>query len=409
MDQHTADELQPPDWLNDQFFLEVIKKAQNDASITLCHGCKLRPGSNAGDHFGSVMFRTTVHYRSTRFHNERAISLIMKTTTKTEGYKMEVLKDNSLFDTEIKMYRDVLPAMCKALEDVGEHLEVPRLIYGAIKPHTIIILEDISPKGWQTGRELVDTFEEALFTVRNIAKFHAASFFLQQKSMDLSMIHANIYTKEFGGGLDIFFRGFDGFCDAVQTWDGCEKFAPKFKALKGGVKKKMQQVYAANPKGVGYNVLNHADLHWKNLLHKKTTNGRIKDSMLIDYQCCNWGSPAIDVLSLLDMVVDHETKRNYRKEVIYEYHQHFVGILNKLGFLGSIPSLADLHIELLRKGTLEVFHVVMFEQFKHIELTGTTLEDINSGHLENPGFGNEQYLKVVRAELPLLLYKGLLD
>lgn len=51
----------------------------------------------------------------------------------------------------------------------------------------------------------------------------------------------------------------------------------------------------------------------------------------------------------------------------------------------------------------------MFEQFKHIELTETTFEDISSGRLENPGFRNEQYLNVVRTELPLLMYKGLLD
>lgn len=170
--------------------------------------------------------------------------------------------------------------------------------------------------------------------------------------MDLSTIHAQIFTKEFGGGYEIFYKGFDEFCDAVQTWHGCDKFAPKFKALKGVIKKKLQQVFIANPKGVGYNVLNHGDLHWKNLLHKKTANGRIKDSMLIDYQCCNWGSPAVDVLGLLDMVVDHETKKNYRKEVIYEYYQHFVEVLNKLGFLGSVPTLTDLHIELLRNGML---------------------------------------------------------
>lgn len=126
MGQHSADELRAPDWLNDQFFLEVIRKAQNDPSITLCHGCKLRPGTNPGDHFGSTMFRTAVHYRSNRFHSERAISLIMKTTTEAEGYKKEVLKDNSLFDTEIKMYSEVLPAMSKVLKEAGEHLEIPR-------------------------------------------------------------------------------------------------------------------------------------------------------------------------------------------------------------------------------------------------------------------------------------------
>ncbi|XP_062712525.1 uncharacterized protein LOC109412325 [Aedes albopictus] len=409
MGQHNADELQAPSWLNNQFLLEVIRKAQNDQSLTLCHGCKLRPGTNAGDHYASIMFRTTVHYRSARYHKEQAISLIMKLPAQADGFKKDLLEGNDLFETEMRMYSEVLPAMSKALKEVGEHLEVPRLIHASHKPHTIIILEDVSPKAWLTGRELITSFEEALPTIRNVAKFHAASYFLNQSSVDLSKNCIDMFTKADGGAFSIFYKGFDAFCDAVQGWVGCEKFAAKFKNLKGTTHKKIQQVYTANAKDSGYNVLNHADLHWKNLLHKKSPNGRIKDSMLIDYQCCHWGSPAIDVISLVDLVVDHETKKTYRKEIIYEYYQHFVLILNKLGFLGSVPTLADLHMELLKKGFLEVFHVVVFEQFKHVQLTENTFDDLSKGRGENPGFGNESYLEVVRAEMPSLMYKGLLD
>ncbi|EAT33282.1 AAEL014439-PA [Aedes aegypti] len=409
MGQHNADELQAPSWLNSQFLLEVIRKAQNDPSLTLCHGCNLRPGTNAGDHYASIMFRTTVHYRSARYHKEQAISLIMKLTTQAEGFKKELLDGNGLFETETKMYSEVLPAMSKALAEVGEHLEVPRLIYASSKPHTIIILEDVSLKGWLTGRELITSYEEALPTIRNVAKFHAASYFLNQSTMDLSKNRIEMFMKADGGAFAVFYKGFDAFCDAVQTWPGCEKFAAKFKNLKGATQKKIQQVYTANAKDVGYNVLNHADLHWKNLLHKKSVNGRIKDSMLIDYQCCHWGSPAIDLISLVNMVVNHDIKQNCRQEIIYEYYQHFVQILDKLGFLGSVPTLTDLHMEMLRKGFLEVFHVVVFEQFKHVQLTETTFDDLNAGRGENPGFGKEPYMDVVRKEMPTLMYKGLLD
>lgn len=170
--------------------------------------------------------------------------------------------------------------------------------------------------------------------------------------MDLSKNRIEMFMKADGGAFAVFYKGFDAFCDAVQTWPGCEKFAAKFKNLKGATQKKLQQVYTANAKDVGYNVLNHADLHWKNLLHKKSVNGRIKDSMLIDYQCCHWGSPAIDLISLVNMVVNHDIKQNCRQEIIYEYYQHFVQILDKLGFLGSVPTLTDLHMEMLRKGFL---------------------------------------------------------
>lgn len=53
--------------------------------------------------------------------------------------------------------------------------------------------------------------------------------------------------------------------------------------------------------------------------------------------------------------------------------------------------------------------MVVFEQFKHVQLTETTFDDLNAGRGENPGFGKEPYMDVVRKEMPTLMYKGLLD
>lgn len=155
-----------------------------------------------------------------------------------------------------------------------------------------------------------------------------------------------------GEVLAIFTRGYDEFCNAVQKWQGCEEFAEKLKFFNGTVKERLQQVYTANPQSIGYNVLNHGDFQWKNVMHKRDSANRIVDSMLIDYQCCHWGSPAIDVLYLIDLIVDNQTKTAHRKEIIHEYHQHFASILKKIGFPGKIPSLVDLQVELLRKGFL---------------------------------------------------------
>lgn len=306
------------------------------------------------------------------------------------------------------MYSEVLPAMSKLLQDVGEHLEIPRLIHASTQPNTVIVLEDVSPRGWLPGRECIESLEEACFTIRNIAKFHATSLYLQETTMDLSTndVKQLMTSKEV---LTIFTRGYDEFCAAVDKWPGCEEFAKKLKLLNGTVKERLLQVYVANSQTQGYNVLNHGDFQWKNLMHKRDPENRIVDSMLIDYQCCHWGSPAIDVLSLVDLIVDNKTKTAYRNEIIYEYHQHFASILNKIGFQGKIPSLVDLQIELLRKGFLEMIHVSVFEQFKHMQLTGSTFDEYNDGKLSNPCFGNEKFRNIVRSELHSLLCKGLLD
>lgn len=407
MAQYNEDELVAPDWLSDEFFQDVVRKAQNDPSVKLCHGCKLRPGTLPGDHYASVMFRTTAHYRSERFRKEQALNLVIKIMPTATGFKAEMLKNSSLFETEIKMYGEVLPAIAKILKDVGERFEFPRLIYGALQPKAIVILEDCNPMGWVAGREYIDSIEEVMPSIHNIAKLHAVSYFLnQQMIINLTGLKFTILTD---GALDGMFNMFDQFCDAVQTWKDCQTFAPKFQKLKNLAKQRLKEAYQANPADIGYNVLTHCDFQSKNLLHKKNSADRISETMLLDYQACSWGSPAIDLISLLDLIVTHEVKTTCRNEIIYQYHRHFAEILGKIGFLGRIPTLVDLQMELLRKGFIEVFHDVVFEQFKCIELAENTVEDMVSGRLGNPGFSNEKYRSLIRSEMPLLMYKGLLD
>lgn len=73
--------------------------------------------------------------------------------------------------------------------------------------------------------------------------------------------------------------------------------------------------------------------------------------MLADYRC-HWGSPAIDLICLLDKIVTPALKATHRREIVYAYYQHFVQILDKIGYLGVVPRLVELQMELLRKGFL---------------------------------------------------------
>ncbi|XP_055547872.1 uncharacterized protein LOC129731695 [Wyeomyia smithii] len=403
-----------PRWLNDSFLQQIIRAARNDPSVTLCHSCKFHPGSKPGRNYASVLYRTTVHFRSGRSHHqvEQAINLMLK----TEKHSV-VLRDRSLFETEIRMYREVLPAMEQLLGSIGASLDTPRFFYSSDHPHGLIVLQDLFPSGW-IEKEQIHQLEDAHPIIQSIAKFHAASWVLNDsvKSLQLANISNAIMEKNIAGLGELFGTLFSMFIESVSSWDEYRSLRPKLRTLNEQFEHRMKQIYSANVAthgSAGYNVLNHGDLHARNLLHKLETledgSDRITRTALIDFQHCHWGSPAIDLLYLLDLIIDRELKYTRRDRIIREYYDNFVLHLKRLGHRGWVPSLQDLLAELDRHSFLELVHDAIFEQIKHVDLSRGSWEDFLAGRLPGAGFNNSRYRALVRKDLSDFLRRGVLE
>lgn len=65
-----------------------------------------------------------------------------------------------------------------------------------------------------------------------------------------------------------------------------------------------------------------------------------------------WSTPAIDLFYLLHLVVAPEVKERRRSELIRFYYNELVKTLHKMGYLGVVPKLQDLQLELLHNGFL---------------------------------------------------------
>ncbi|XP_039429598.1 uncharacterized protein LOC120413012 [Culex pipiens pallens] len=362
--------------LNNDLFLNVIRKARNDPSIVLCHGCRLRSDGEHCDRGGFESYKTAIHFRSSRYQQEQAVNLTVKIGA---GGSSE--EDSQ----EVRLYGEVLPAMAKVLKEAGIDLQYPRLIHASNKPNTVLILEDIQSLGWMKTNQTFATFEDVLPVIQSIAELHAVSYFLHQTSTDLSCYDAS-------SGIDTSIESkFESISNEIKSWKNCEEIASKFEALKSSSKAKLAQVFAPVPKGTGYNVLNHGNLQRQCLRFKPSAG-----TMLTDYRC-HWGSPAIDLICLLDKIVTPALKATHRREIVYAYYQHFVQILDAIGYLGVVPRLVELQMELLRKGFLEVFH--------EVERAGTGSDLIN-GHSEPSGFPGHDHMKhLFHHEF---LHKGLL-
>uniref|UniRef100_A0A3F2YWK7 CHK domain-containing protein n=1 Tax=Anopheles epiroticus TaxID=199890 RepID=A0A3F2YWK7_9DIPT len=312
------DELEAPAWLNDDFFRDVMREANNDPTIELTSACVLRPGTNKGDHYASVMFRTTVTYRSQCSKEEKSVNLIMKTKPEAEGLKKDLLEDDGLFRIEIDMYSKTLPEIARLMKEIGEEYKYPRYIYGALKPRTILILEDISGEGWVMA-DFISTLDDMKPIVKDIAMFHAASVVLESSDSTFVERYSYTFAEKFMGFKGMITKGFGDLMQLTQKYPEFAHFAKPLEKFQ----EKLHDLFVSqyDPSKTYQNVLIHGDFHYKNMLHKLDAEGRHTDTILLDYQICCWTSPAIDLYNLLDMIPTQELKDQYRSELIYMYYQ----------------------------------------------------------------------------------------
>uniref|UniRef100_A0A182LS42 CHK kinase-like domain-containing protein n=1 Tax=Anopheles culicifacies TaxID=139723 RepID=A0A182LS42_9DIPT len=404
--QYYADELVAPAWLNDEFFRNMMRDSNNDPTIELTSACMLRPGTNMGDHFGSVMFRTTINYRSKRFKGEKSIKIIMKTKPEADGLKKELLDDDEMFAIEIDMYNNTLPEMARRLKAIGEEYKYPRCIYGALKPRTILILEDISDQGWVMG-EFISTLDEMKPLVKDIAMFHAASVMIESLDPNFAAKYQHTIATKFIGLEGMLRKGFGDLMQLTAMYPEFAHFAKPLGKFQEDLKDFFDGMFL--PSKTHQNVLIHGDCHVKNVMHRLDCEGRVMDTILLDYQVSCWTSPAIDLYYLLDLIPTQTVKDNHRCEIIYLYYQQYTDLLKRLGYKGKISSLLDLQLELLRFSGLELFHYAALASFRFMDHRLVDIEALLKGEIKNSVTDNPEYRKLMLTELSRFLHQGALS
>lgn len=133
---------------------------------------------------------------------------------------------------------------------------------------------------------------------------------------------------------------------AVTTWPEFESLGAKIEANSDKIFDNFFANFAC-PDTTGYRVLIHGDFHIRNMMFRKDEEGSLVDCVFLDFQGPNYQSPALDVYSMLNAIGNRES-RSRRWDVIKMYYTVFADSLRLFGFKGVIPSLIDLHVELMR-------------------------------------------------------------
>ncbi|XP_070509699.1 uncharacterized protein [Chironomus tepperi] len=282
------------------------------------------------------------------------------------------------------MYLSTLPDLQRLLNQNGNNIAfAPKLLYSSKDPVPVLVLEDVSMNGYENSSGPLD-LDGTKCVAAKLAKFHAASIYIDRDVM-IQNYHTHLYSFSHFKGKEVSYyknglfnlKSRDGlnfmknnmylFVDELKTWRGYEEHTEKMKNIAKKFEELGEKVYQANPSADGFNVLNHGDFHYNNMLFKKDDDGKVSDVLFVDYQMTKWGSPSIDLYYLLHLVASRDVTDNHRDEIISYYYQEVVKSLQDIGYMTKAPNMLDLNIELLKNGFLEVMIAVCFMPFMFMD------------------------------------------
>lgn len=225
---------------------------------------------------------------------------------------------------------------------------------------------------------------------------------------------------------------FESFLNSIRNYGDCDAYADKISKW-NRIKLMTAYTDVAEPMRNGFQVLNHGDLWLNNMMFKFDEERNPIDVKMVDYQLPFWGTPSSDILYFLITSVADDIKVDHFDHFIEFYHEQLSSALIKLNFDQHIPTLSELHIDLIEKGffgTLNkkfgckiilkyypflgswclymIMFVMKFDSDSEIdiaELMGAGLNPVTLHKVYN----NDVYKKALKCWLPFLNKRGFLD
>lgn len=342
---YNPDELEALEWLNEDYFCQVLSKYENAPELTLMD-LKLSPASAQGDHYASVMFRVCVKYSTIKGHFTK--SLILKTMPEHGGRKKQMVNKSHIFETEIAMYTKVLPILENILRDVGDNTElcVP-CIYHSLEPRQVMIFEDLVPQGYTVIRDRSASLKEIKCVLEKLAKWHSVSHKLLQTQPDLfDQLRYDLSTLPNFLNQSFLTNALPNFIYMLDEVDGLQKYKKYFEPLRGNLIQKWADAlgeYRKRPQENSFYVLCHGDFHIRNIMFNQEC------CMFIDFQLSHIGPMVNDFLYAMYMFFGPEERAEHRDELIRYYLEILADTSRKIRYHEAVPTFEEFQKQLIDK------------------------------------------------------------
>uniref|UniRef100_A0A1A9X231 CHK domain-containing protein n=1 Tax=Glossina brevipalpis TaxID=37001 RepID=A0A1A9X231_9MUSC len=374
------------------------------------------------------MFRCKIVYKLIVSHSiTKHKSMIIKTVPIKEGVKRDLLMVTNSFETEISMYSIALPKIKEILSSYGESSKLyADLIYFALEPHKIIILEDLCDCGYEVIRDRPLNENEIKMVYAKIAKLHAVSYMLgkekvNEHSATVTARQEGIFSSSWAISHPMIANGIQNFMTMLNHYKEFNVYLDKVKIMEPIMFTECKNLYRAfqindSTKNDIF-VLNHGDFHLKNLMFKfnKKTN-QLEDVIMVDYQASCFAPSTVDMIYSQYMMLSGEFLIK-RYALMQYYFEEFIKNLKIIRYRDEMPKYSDFQISNLKYRHFTLFLLSTFlpiatAAFNNSVLNMDTIEV--SDIMEAPEklidvYYKPDFVELLRRLLPQLVNEGYLD
>uniref|UniRef100_A0A182NFZ2 CHK domain-containing protein n=1 Tax=Anopheles dirus TaxID=7168 RepID=A0A182NFZ2_9DIPT len=360
----------------------------------------------------SAMNRILIKYVSKENPSDTVITFVAKIKP-TEGLLVEQFKKADVFDKEILMYKSVLPSMVTLISKLGSVIELaPQLIYSSETPSDLVVLEDLTARGYSVENQALGlTYEQSKMAVEKLAFFHAASaVMLAENGQVFAKFAKGTFHNEYKDKLSYFPDTIRTAGEIASELGIGQPMVDKLQKLPAKTLPKVIEAYESDFKGL--KVLNHGDF-WTNNIMFKYQGNELVDAIFVDFQNCVVGSPIIDLVYFLASSPAYDVLEKHRDELVFVYHETLVLLLQKMGYMKTVPTLLELQVELLKHGSLQVVYALTVSPFLRTKDAHNTPPMQPTLHSPNQSADVKQVLRAhapnIVAQLKAYEMVGLLD
>ncbi|XP_070501565.1 uncharacterized protein [Chironomus tepperi] len=281
----------------ENYFKEIIQDHLNSAISV--KNLQISPCNGTGEGFLSSLLRITIEYQDISSKIIQKISVITKSEC-TNEFALEKVGKNG-FDVqnkEIEFFQKIAPQMLKIFG-----IDSSKIFPDIIKIdeiNNILIFEDLRELNYKMADRINGMDENhAAMCLKKFAEFHAATLKIQEMNPNaFADYQTGMFSRNADGFNSAMVNLYQSAIDEISTWKGFGKYVQKMENIKGNILDNMNKCFDVNSDEL--NVLNHGDLWTTNLMFQYDKGSDVpKNLVLIDFQFCHYGSPAIDLLRYL--------------------------------------------------------------------------------------------------------------